>query len=235
MRRLLSVALLLTACGPPPLRSYRTTPGLGLTGALIPQIYKAPRTACQVEFGCKQDETFGRLTGSLAGRWGWRPSAHTGIMVGGYFEHPSGEIISNGEVVTEPRVWGLFSVQGEHLSLGVSPEVGTRSAGGSVGVEVFPSSTPIDTHMPVGLHASYRHLWPYEPDDRLIDPVAQRWDLRLGYRFMPVFMAWSLEGTGGPFERSTRAERRWSILWGFDLPVGELPVRPQRDRPAAEP
>lgn len=212
---------LLVGCGGPPVRTFRTTKGVGLSGAIFAQVYEVPDAACQVEFGCVR-EPLVRGNAALSGRYGWRPSTHIGLMAGGFFDQPRGQIIDDGEFAIEPRIWGMITAQGENVSIGLSPEVGTKSAGASIGLEVYGAGKALETMLP-GLHLSYRYIHPYEPRDLPIDAELSRWDARVGVRFMGAVVAASLEGSGGAWERSIRAERRWSMLLGFDVPVGELP------------
>ena len=173
---------------------------------------------------------------NLDGRWGHMLGEHVGFMVGTSFPSFQNNKTSSGYGAL--LGYGVLTVQGDALSVGAGPEVGSHVAGGSGGIEVdLVPLMGVDLPDHAFAISGYgRYLRPYEIEEGPVDAHVPSWDAGVSFRFGPAVLQYAYyRQTIGVidyviFETSVQAQSWHMFSLGVEVNADTLDFETPSDR-----
>ncbi len=181
------LALAGAGCTAPLLHGLRAAPGPWVDFSVGMGCSEERLTACAGAAGC-EDPGAG-VSGNplqLAAGYAWVLEDHVGLLLGAQFP-----AWANQKLYTWWSGLSLTSfatVQTEHLSFGVGPELGLGGAALVVGAEGLPWGPR--TWLP-GLGVWSRYFWPWAPDRTEINGRSESWEVGARLRFGGIVLQYA--------------------------------------------
>ena len=179
------------------------------------------RGSCDNETGCKPGSAGGFSPLNLDGRWGHRFSEHVGLMGGVTF--PGFRNSKTSKVDAALVSYGVLTLETPIVSVGLGPELGTRVAGGSVGLDLQPLGNELSLPHLLGLSPYFRYLTPYRIHEADENGQVPSWDTGVRLRVGPAVLGYTFyRQTQGVidyviYESSVRAQSWHMLTFGVEL------------------
>lgn len=178
--------LVSVGCAMPVMHPFRTHEGPGARAAVVVHVGAENEASCNNDPGCSPGDVSGFSPLNVDGRWGHMLGEHVGVMGGASF--PGFENNKTGSGYGALLGYGVVTVQGDVLSVGAGPEVGSHVAGASGGVdfELVPLfGVDLPDHL-IAVSAYGRYLRPYSVEEAPVDGRVPSWDVGASLRIGPV-------------------------------------------------
>ncbi len=225
-------------CIVPVMHPYRTHEGPGARAGVVAHFGAENSGSCDNEVGCKPSGAGGFSLLNVDGRWGHRFGDHVGVMGGVYFPGFRNQKTAKADAAL--MSYGVATFETPLLSLGLGPELGTRAAGGSVGLDFEPMGLTGEMPHFVSLSPYFRYLTPYRIEESDVNAKVPSWDTGAMLRVGPVVLTYAFyRQTHGVidyviYESSVRAQSWHMVMLGVEVNRDSLDFGPT-EHPQLEP